>query len=778
MDTIRLYNSRQNPSDELEIIISDNKDFIINLIKPLNPFVVHKYIDLYVGRNRMRIFVSDPNKEPEKINKIVINSEYINIGVNLKINLKEERKTPDFDIKSIDKIRIKYVQSYKLDDWILDISKTVELGPEEKGALAEYKHFLVQANNLESKHLKIFNLYSAELEHVSKKSLTLETLISKVQELLGPIEKKVLVYDGLIFVANIRAKHGLRHGDLNLKELLPNPVILEKNIYKDIYKQMDDWFICEKTDGERSMLVVFTNRYFLIKKDPEISSHLEPEDTETPYLIVDGEYHGSTLYAFDILYYNEDLCAKSYKERLDILMSITSFPIDVVIKNILPLSKDNIKNVHDGDYPYKIDGFILTKNCSYFGVINEPHIYKWKPVDELSIDFLVLKGKTGNKPQPGLFNLYVTISKKSLDKISVKYEETGLLTKKNVPIKFSTPRRAGLFIFQTNDKNLIASFNTPVIAEFRYDLNNETWIFMRIREDRQALLESGNYFGNNYFIAHQIMEQYYHPLTIHDLLDYKNDSYFKEEKSSIYKKINGVSSAIKANIFAQGKGKLIDLAAGKGQDISRYKKGNFSDVLAIDIDNDALTELMNRNRSVEGKIDLQVLNLDLTACFKKSKSNPMSKYANWANMVTINFAIHYIIKTINDINSFAWLISAILAEGGLFAFTCLNGKKVKKALDESDINIYEKDILKFSIRSVEKNKEITLNKVDVLLPFSQGQYYRENLVDVDKIIKVFEEWDFSLRESEGFDNYFHTLNEIDKSYCTFNHYVILQKNNE
>jgi hypothetical protein len=135
------------------------------------------------------------------------------------------------------------------------------------------------------------------------------------------------------------------------------------------------------------------------------------------------------------------------------------------------------------------------------------------------------------------------------------------------------------------------------------------------------------------------------------------------------------------------------------------------------------------------------------------------------------------IKDMNSMNHLFKLVDHLLKKGGVFAFTCLDGNLLK----DRTVSLSENNVLKYSIIPTFKNDEITLCRSKILLPFSDQQYYEENLVDISKIINLFTSKKYKLLDSKYFSDCFDKieaskdLSAVDKEYDTYWKYTILQK---
>lgn len=172
----------------------------------------------------------------------------------------------------------------------------------------------------------------------------------------------------------------------------PQPISIEKK-HLPLLKR-NDYLVCEKTDGTRNFLVCFTdsanrkicalvNRSF----DYTLYSLTVPRDT-----LLDGELIDDKFIVHDaVCIQGEDLRSKPLTERLKkaaaLVKVIIPSQIRVICKMMIPFK--DIKQLTLGE---KTDGVIFTP-------INEPirmgthrTLFKWKPYEKITIDFLLKNG--------------------------------------------------------------------------------------------------------------------------------------------------------------------------------------------------------------------------------------------------------------------------------------------------------------------------------------------------------------------------------------------------
>jgi hypothetical protein len=733
MDTFKLYNKRANNEDELEITLSNDKFEIATILATLKTkFIFQRQVDYYIGDKRARSATGAGTIFQTKKH---IKSEVID---NLKVNLKQEipLESTKFNRSRIDTARIKYVNMYYLKGWRLDYSRVF------KSSFAESRiatSNLQKSTSIDDPLLELFN-HELELECTTSTADYTECM-ALIRSLFGDNSEK---FDILNELAQIKYQFtGLRAGHKSIKTMLPNPEGLTRKQYQFLWPERKNLLITEKADGERAILygpkglILSDTKYLKVKVRKEI---------------LDGELVDDVFYAFDMITKGD------FKARYAKLSKLTG----VKVKKMSPI-EDALK-VYKAKHPYSIDGLIVIDiRDDYFNTKS----YKWK--EDHTIDLLVVKSQIKHE-----YHLYCTVSAKVFETLGIKKElfekndlkDIFIKTNNVFPIRFATPRDPKLFRYP-DPNGVLDKLVTPCICEFSY---TGAWEFIKERTDRADLLKQGVYFGNKYEVAEEAIEMYYLPLKIEELTDYSNSSYF-QPKNELYRKMTGYMSMVKENILSIGEGNLVDLGCGRGADIGRYKKF-YESVVGIDPDNEALSEFMSRLKNHKGHLEARVFNISMQNISSKPFSYPDFKY--WANAVTCNFSIHYMIKNLQDMNHLVDVIDMFLKKKGFFIFTCFDGNEILKL---KSFEKMEDGVLKYSIRNRSKSSEITLNEIELILPFSAGKYYTENLVDVGKIVNRFESKGYTLiKRVKTVDEWKCDLKGVDLEFASLFTVVVIQKN--
>ena len=171
---------------------------------------------------------------------------------------------------------------------------------------------------------------------------------------------------------------------------------------------------------------------------------------------------------------------------------------------------------------------------------------------------------------------------------------------------------------------------------------------------------------------------------------------------------------------------VIDLAAGKGQDVARLSNLGFKTGLFIDNDKNAISELLNRKHNLKTinnhQIKILIQNIDLKENYSDiiNKINLLEIKKNSADVIICNFAIHYIIINEDQLLNLIKLLDEYLKPNGRFIFTCFDGERVFNILrDANEWNNYENNNLKYSIKKLYKSDQLSNygQKTELSLPF-------------------------------------------------------------
>jgi hypothetical protein len=203
----------------------------------------------------------------------------------------------------------------------------------------------------------------------------------------------------------------------------PQPISIERKHFNTL--RCAEYLVCEKTDGERYMMValmfegkkkcLFVNRSFNMF---EVSINLKKTVYEGT--ILDGELYENTLMVYDAVYVNgEPVWDLNLMMRLEACKIATS--------SIIYMKQDKyrlkVKTFHHmRDYGYfmneylptitqKIDGLVFTPINEPVRIGTHDTMFKWKPKEKNTVDFLMKKEPSWEVPGtvngPLAWRLYV-----------------------------------------------------------------------------------------------------------------------------------------------------------------------------------------------------------------------------------------------------------------------------------------------------------------------------------------------------------------------------------
>jgi len=619
-------------------------------------------------------------------------------------------------------------------------------------------------------------------------------------------EYRQVIYEMAQILKPRMAKRFL-NGNKGVRHIANAVIELGKSEYQTIWDTISNYYITDKADGERciirtkgGVMQIITN--ILVTKKIEYKEELIV-DAE---LIMDGEKFN--IYIFDVIKFQSELVYKKiFCKRLPYLdKAATILANHVNIAEVKPFVRidtaklgPQIRKLWNRKAPYPIDGIIFTPSSETYSTMK---VYKWKPPSRKTIDFLIKKAPKSLlgympynvKKDHTLYILLCGIDKNVANILGIRrpngYDEMfpDGVKWRYFPIPFTPSDDPYCHIYYDKDPDLDDN-----IGEFGY--NGSTWELHNIRKDKTIDYKRGGNYGNDHRICEFIWDSYQNPLTLDRLIEFEQ-SYFKQTDSQIHKPQRAFNSFVKSHLLMPFKKIewLLDLAAGRGTDLFRYNKAQIRNVMFVDNDRDALSELIKRKYDLVRLRNPPPRRMGIwttLADLSKSPSKDMFKQMpeNGFPLIVCNFAIHYFCDTTKNIRNFLKFVASLLCKGGMFIYTAFDGLEVQKLLARDkhyEVKTSDNQIKYSIIKKYDTPQIVPGKKIGVLLPFSNNKHYDEYLVYAENIkdiaikcgMKQVKYESFSekldLFESENVKMY-QKMRTEDKLYSGLYHYGIYQK---
>ena len=337
-------------SDELELRFHLSETEILNIFSKFsNPKIINS-VCIFDGIHRKESFYDENYvnlKKYEIIEKKIKLKKQLNKH---SIVLSSEEPKESFNNKTVNKIIVKKRQRFEKDGWYFDFTYITHI-----------KIF----NNLVEQVQKAFKSQGElkfEVEDYLHKDITV-----RYYKLINEIFQEDNFYAQLHLLFKTPYK--------SLKQATNNPIILTKKKFKSV--NLDDFMVSSKSDGKRCILKYYDSDNFLEILEGKVLTH--GCEKASPYFIIDCEKINGKYYCYDLI--NDEA---NYMERLKTLKTLQNN--NIILKEILPCNEQNIKKIYNNK-DHESDGLIFTQIKSSY---KEAYIYKWKPAEQITFDFLII----------------------------------------------------------------------------------------------------------------------------------------------------------------------------------------------------------------------------------------------------------------------------------------------------------------------------------------------------------------------------------------------------
>jgi len=464
-------------------------------------------------------------------------------------------------------------------------------------------------------------------------------------------------------------------------------------------------------------------------------------------------------------------------------------------------------------------------------------VYKWKPPHQNSIDFLVkfIDRKTfdpvlNTEVQEG--NLFVS---QNAGDISVYPCETmtGEYVAPVLPIEYqvqgqripsyfqpSNPKKEDAYkiLIPVDDKGLGKdSENTRVetntIIECSYDSLKERWIILRTRYEKTLQFKLGKNYGQDSGTAEDIWNSIHVPVT-EDMIktfvssplsdDEFEDSYYINDikrNSRVLSQCYNFHNQIKYDMYSEFMKEnqtLLDFGSGRGGDMHRWKHSRLSKVVGIEPIETNIKEACRRfvedkklNPTeyrplilyVKGDMKLPLYEQEsdkfrILEGTEKGTTKYLEQFSGLKmfDVSSCHFAIHYACESEEVFRIF---VKNVTQHSKLFFGTCLDGKSVYSLLSGKNSHKFRnKSELGGEYLKEYEDEEMWSDRFGLGITVSMESFTptKEYLVPFDKVITIFEEEGWYLKESKLFrDLYKEGLNIQQQEFSFLNRTFVFEK---
>lgn len=434
-----------------------------------------------------------------------------------------------------------------------------------------------------------------------------------------------------------------------------NDIKIRNNKKEITGKTENNYAVSLKLDGERNILVMnFTGLYLFNKPFGLGESNIfkigsiKPNVDKVEFNMLDVEvYKNNKIFLFDILLYDNTTFDKRYEKLEKILISIHT-QYDLFTGKMI-YRKEFLFNVQSNDIYNNIKQLVAKSkehyDLVYDGIIFNPvklpylnyNTLKWKPVELITIDFLVKK--TDN---PNEYDLMVGTENK------------------------------GLTIFKGNendpfDGKFISGKNISGIWEFKWDAKNKRFAPYRPRADKPE----PNFIGVAQDNWNDIMED----LSIETLIG--------DDLKILRKYHNIIKDQMLDENFNKGD-TIMDWGSGRGGDIFKWNKLGLKEVIIVEPDVINLKELESRILTIKPTTKLSIIKDEenqWNVGGQNTKLLEKSVKGKTLNGLVSFFSLTFFGRNPQYYNDMLKTIDTILPVGSKFIGIVMDGRSVRKLLN-------------------------------------------------------------------------------------------------
>jgi mRNA (guanine-N(7))-methyltransferase domain/mRNA capping enzyme, C-terminal domain len=352
-----------------------------------------------------------------------------------------------------------------------------------------------------------------------------------------------------------------------------------QNIKKDdiLLSNTFDFSVTVKLDGKRKFLLITNNTLYVCAPPYDIKVAFKDPNLLRPLknTLLDCEEVEGRYYVFDILFYKgEDVRGGFFKERKELVKNVVGetnlnivtakpFFTDPDFYKMTKMALKELKKLSRSGIP--TDGLIFQPGHYY----KNKQTKKWKPVDQLTIDF-----KLGDK-KGRTFLAYVA-----------KYDKN---VRKDVLFKGSHKNPISENVIIQLPKGKFKGLNLEgMVVECKYDHDEQVFIIERLREDKAGV-------PNEINVAMSVWDDIMDPIRVETL---------KGDDLIIMRRMHNLcKSSLLEQTFKKGD-IIMDWGSGRGGDLTKWEKIGISKVFVVEPNKDNYKILSDRKKDMKMKTNI------------------------------------------------------------------------------------------------------------------------------------------------------------------------------
>lgn len=650
--------------------------------------------------------------QSEKTEGDMVVKEFEDQFERLDINEEKEIVKPDTKPKHV---RIKKRYSFALkNSYRLDLTEVTSYDvnssiSEEAKTIYEIEIESVSVN-------PVMSQFAALIENILKKVLNTRILYTQSEK--NKLVNNVNRFLGSKMYNSTRIDHKILNQarDLKVRDMVVGGIVPKSN--NGIF-----YTVTIKADGYRKLLVVDTTGLYLVMAPNDVMKINDNSFISTISEWVGTIFEGELIppenlkltqkppiyfLIYDCLSIGKDYSVRdlSHKDRLsyvDNFMSLFNpniwfYKKDFLVINSVDTFYGEVNKMLGTTYPYKTDGLIFTPyNYKYStGLASRsikesklskyPDVCKWKPVDELTIDFRLVRALTdeGN-------TYYKLLSGTPSGAVEFEGTETDPFN-------------------SMSDLNLngLNSIPTDSIVEFKY--SNTKLEKTRVRTDKTE--------PNRLDVAVDVWDDIMHPITRQMIIG--------EEFGLSFRYHNRIKWQLYGMMKVDDKEykMLLCIGSGRGGDVMKWKQMGFTHVICVEPDSDNRNEL--ERRLLNSGLEYLVLPYVGQNVQEIVDAIPGGKVDAIVYMLSLSFFF----DNQESFESIFNLTNAVINDGGYFGYFSIDGALVKD-LFSNNLNYTEQDGVRsalFKLITMRLNPDDT---VYIDIPGSIVKEQTEYLTDLD-----------------------------------------------